>query len=172
MSGRIFLGVILIITGMLWTFSNLQFININSQWFLPALGLVFLLAYFYKGSMKQKESIGFLIAGCIILMIGLFSLINKNLPLGLLESALFFFFIGMAFLLVYFIHTRSPGQHYSDHLRWSLYTGLIIIGFGIFVLFTSTANTPLMRKIYPLLAPLGLIIFGLYIIIKQKRKKD
>lgn len=167
MSRKTTLGIILIIIGVLWTLSNLEFIN--SQWFLPAIGLVFLGAYFYKDSKKQKETIGFLIAGCVILMVGLFSLINNSFYLGLLEGPLFFFFIGFSFLLVYFIHTRNLTEQHHGNLKWSFYTGLVIIGFGIFVLFTSTLNTPLMQRVYSLLWPMGLILLGLYIVIKQKR---
>ncbi len=169
MNAKTLFGIILVIIGVLWTLSNFQLIN--SQWFLPAIGLVFLASYFYKGGTKQKGTIGFLIAGCIIIMVGLFTLINDIFHLGLLEGSLFFFFVGMAFLPVYFIHTRHLTDQDSGHQRWPLYTCLVIIGFGIFVLLTETAHTPLMRIIFPLLWPSFLIILGLYIILFKRSKK-
>jgi hypothetical protein len=169
LNAKTFFGVILVIIGVLWTLSNFQLIN--SQWFLPAIGLVFVAPYFYKGSTKHKGTIGFLIAGCIIIMVGLFTLINDSFHLGLLEGSLFFFFVGMAFLPVYFIHTRHLTNQDSGHQRWPLYTSLVTIGFGIFVLLTETAHTPLMRRIYPLVWPSLLIILGLYIILFKRLKK-
>ncbi len=165
-----FLGIILIIIGIIWTLSNMHLIN--DQWILPFVGMVFIAAYLYRGSTQKKGTIGFLIAGCIIIMVGLFAALNESLYLGPFEGALFFFFVGIAFLPVYFIHTRHLRDKNSGNQKWPLYTGLIIMAFGFFVLLTETAHMPLMRRVYPVLWPMVLIVLGLYIIFKHGRKED
>ena len=170
MSRNAFLGIILVIIGIVWTLSNLRLIN--DQWILPFIGIVFLAAYLYRGGAQKKGTIGFLIAGCIIFMVGLFAAVNDTIYLGKFEGALFFFFIGIAFLPVYFIHTRHLAEKNSGTRKWPLYTGLIIMAFGLFVLITETAHLPILRRIYPVLWPLVLILLGLYIIFKHGKKKD
>jgi len=165
-----FLGIILIIIGFAWTLSNLHLIN--DHWILPFIGIVFLAAYFYRGSAPKKGTIGFLIAGCIIFMVGLFAALNDSLNLGAFEGGLFFFFVGMAFLPVYFIHTRYLQDKNSGNQKWPLYTGLIIIAFGVFVLITETAHLPLLRKIYPIIWPMAIIVLGLLVILKGGKKED
>lgn len=167
---KTFLGIILIIIGIIWTLSNMRLIN--DQWILPFVGIVFLAAYLYRGSAQKMGIIGFLIAGCIIFMVGLFAALNDSLYLGPFEGALFFFFVGIAFLPVYFIHTRHLEDKKSGNRKWPLYTGLIIIAFGFFVLITETAHLPLLRKIYPILWPMGIIVLGLLIILKGQKKED
>ncbi len=170
MNKNTFLGGILVIIGVLWTLSNFRLIN--DQWILPFIGIIFLAAYLYRGGTKKKGTIGFLIAGCIIFMVGLFAVINDSLYLGPFEGSLFFFFVGIAFLFVYIIHTRHLSDKDSGSQKWPLYTGLIIMAFGLFVLITETAHIPLMRRVYPVLWPMVLIVLGLYIIFKHGRKED
>jgi hypothetical protein len=165
-----FLGIILIIIGVLWTLSNFHLFN--EQWILPFIGIIFFAAYLYRGGTQKKGSLGFLIAGCIIFMVGLFAVVNDNFDLGPFEGSLFFFFVGMAFLPVYVIHTQHLLEKDSSNQKWPLYTGLIIIAFGLFVLVTETSHIPIMRRIYPILWPMVLIVLGLYIICKQGRKKE
>ncbi len=165
-----FLGIILVIIGFGWTLSNLHLIN--DHWILPFIGIVFIAAYFYRGGTEKKSTIGFLITGCIIFMIGLFAVINDSLHLGAFEGGLFFFFVGIAFLAVYIIHTRYLPDKNSGNQKWPLYTSLIIIAFGIFVLITETAHLPLLRKIYPILWPMAIIVLGLFVILKGGKKED
>jgi len=170
MNRNTFLGIILVIIGFAWTLSNLRLIN--DHWILPFIGIVFFAAYFYRGGTQKKSTIGFLITGCIIFMIGLFAVINDSLHLGAFEGALFFFFVGIAFLPVYIIHTRYLTDRNSGNQKWPLYTGLIIIAFGIFVLITETAHLPLLRKIYPILWPMAIIVLGLFVILKGGKKDN
>lgn len=163
-----FLGIILIVIGFLWTLSNFNLIN--DQWILPFIGVIFFAAYLYRGGTKEKRSIGFLITGCIIFMIGLFSIINDNFGLGPFEGPLFFLFVGIAFLPVYIIHTRHFSDNNSTSKKWPLYTSLIIIAFSLFILITETSNIPVMQKIYSIIWPLALIFLGLYVILKSKYK--
>lgn len=165
-----FLGAILVIIGILWTLSNFHLIN--DQWILPFIGIIFFAAYLYRGGVRNKGTIGFLIAGCIIFMVGLFAVVSDSFYLGPFEGSLFFFFVGIAFLFVYVIHTRHLSDKDSGSQKWPLYTGLIIMAFGLFVLFTETTHLPIMRRIYPVLWPVALILSGLYIIFKHAQKKD
>lgn len=165
-----FLGMVLVIIGALWTLSNLNLID--DQWILPLIGIILFTAYLYRGGRTNKGSIGFLIAGCIVFMVGLFAILNDNLYLGKFEGALFFFFVGLAFLSVYVIHTRHQINADTGSQKWPLITGLIIIAFGLFVLFTETAHIPIIRRIYSIIWPLVLIFLGLFIIFKKARKSD
>lgn len=166
---KILLGVILIVIGILWTLSNFQ--RMNDQWILPLIGAILVIAYFYSKDTQEKRAIGMLIAGCIITMVGLFSVLNDYYFLGIFEGTLFFIFLGIAFLAIYFIHTRYLVDQDSGHQRWPLYTGLIIIAFGLFVLFIETMKLPDIRKIYALFWPLILMILGLYILFFHRIRK-
>jgi len=160
-----FIGIILVVTGIIWTLSNLNMIN--DQWILPFIGIIFLAAYLYRGGTQRSGTIGFLISGSVIFMIGLFAALNDTLYLGVFEGALFFFFVGIAFLPVYAFHTRHISNKDSGNQKWPLFTGLIIIAFGIFILITETVNIPVMRRIYTIMWPILLIALGLYIILKK-----
>ncbi len=164
-----FLGIALIIIGIAWTLSNLYIIN--GHWVLPFIGIILLIIYQYRGGTQQKETIGFLIAGCIIFMIGIFAAINDLFYLGFLEGPLFFFFLGAAFLPVYALHTRHFPQKESGKHKWPIYTGFILIAFGLFILLVETFKIPEVQKIYPILWPVVLILLGLYIIFGKVKKK-
>ncbi|HOF02369.1 MAG TPA: hypothetical protein PLT58_00095 [Atribacterota bacterium] len=170
MNKKIFLGIILVIMGLFWTLSNFQLIR--GSWFLPIIGFAFLAAYLYRREDKLNRTPGFLIAGCIIIMVGLFNIINESVKLGLLEGPLFFYLLGISFLPVYFIHTRNFAQQDSKQHKWPLYTGFSIIGFGILVLIIEAANTSLIRRFYPIILPIILILLGCYVIFFYKRKED
>ncbi|MDD3641782.1 MAG: hypothetical protein WCV43_05500 [Candidatus Caldatribacteriota bacterium] len=163
-----FMGIILIVIGILWTLSNFNLIN--NQWILPFIGIIFFAVYLYRGGIQKRGTIGFLIAGCIIFMVGLFAAINESFYLGPFEGPLFFSFIGIAFLPVYAIHTRHFSDDNSSGQKWPLYTSLIIILFGLFVLITETANIPVMQRLYRILGPLVLILLGIFIMFRQRKK--
>ncbi len=169
MNQKTLLGAIFIIIGILWTLSNFHLFN--DQWILPLVGMILLTAYLYRGGTQEKRTIGLLIAGCIVFMVGLFALANDYFYLGAFEGALFFIFLGIAFLAIYFIHTRHISEEDTGHRKWPLYTGLIIMAFGIFVLFTETIHMPAVRRIFSILWPLLLIILGLYIILFKRPRK-
>lgn len=164
-----FLGIALIIIGVVWTLSNLNLIS--DQWIMPFIGIVFLIAYFYRGGTQKEATIGFLIAGCIIFMIGIFAAMSEIFYLGLLEAPLFFFFLGIAFLPVYAIHTRHLADEESRNYKWPLYTGFIIIIFGIFLLLIETVQIPIIKRIYSIIWPIVLIILGSYIIFGGINRK-
>lgn len=166
MNKNAFLGIILIIIGVLWTLSNFNLFT--DQWILPFIGIIFFAAYFYRGGTQKKGSIGFLIAGSIIFMVGLFAVIKDNAYLGPWEGSLFFLFVGIAFLPVYFIHTRRLPDQEGSHQKWPLVTGLIIMAFGLFVLFTETYHIPAMRRITSIIWPSVLIVVGIYVMLKRK----
>ena len=170
MNRNTILGIILVIIGFAWTLSNLHLIN--DHWILPFIGIVFLAAYFYRGGTQKKGTVGFLIAGCIIFMVGFFAALSETFHLGPFEGALFFFFVGISFLPVYVFHTHHLQDKNAGNQKWPLYTALIIIAFGIFVLITETAHLPLLRKIYPILWPMAIIVLGLFVILKGGKKEN
>ena len=163
-----FLGIILIIIGIIWTLSNFNLIN--NQYMLPFIGIIFFAAYLYRGGIQKKGTIGLLIAGCIIFMVGMFAAISDTFYLGPFEGPLFFFFVGIAFLSVYVIHTRHFIDDHSSGQKWPLYTGLIILLFGLFVLITETSGIPIMQRLYRIFGPIVLIVLGLYIMLRQIKK--
>jgi|LDZT01.1.fsa_nt_gi hypothetical protein len=164
------LGIALIIIGIIWTLSNLNLIS--DQWILPFIGIVFLIVYFYRGGIQKKGTIGFLIAGCIIFMIGIFAAMSEIFYLGVLEAPLFFFFLGSAFFPIYLIHTRHLPEEESRNYKWPLYAGFIIIIFSLLLLLIETVQIPIMQRIYSILWPIGLIILGSYIIFTKINRKQ
>jgi hypothetical protein len=165
-----FLGIALIFIGVIWTLSNLNLIS--AQWIMPFIGIVFLIAYLYRGGTQKRGTIGFLVAGCIIFMIGIFAVMSEIFYLGPFEAPLFFFFLGIAFLPVYAIHTRHLADEESPNYKWPLYTGFIIIIFSALLLLIETVQIPIMQRIYSILWPIGLIILGSYIIFTKINRKQ
>ena len=154
-------GTILIALGLYFFVG--QFLNLEGPLFFVGLGAVFLAAY-----ALGRRLLGFLIAGNILVAIGLFSAIDELdvLP-STLSGALFFLMPGSAFIGVYVMRNRAA---YPQSRRgWALITGLALWAFAAFiflvenaVLFSSAAWASILR-----FWPVILILLGLWLLLRR-----
>jgi len=165
---RKWLGLLLIILGGIFLLSNLGYYP--GELTLAIVGVLLLLLYYRSGESVLRRSQGLMIAGAIVTMVGLFAAIEQNFPLGDRDGYLFFIFLGIAFLLVFLVHTRHLKNLPSGKRRWPLYPTAALWGFSLFVFMVQVLDSELMRLILNNLFPIGLIVVGLFIILKAFRK--
>ncbi|HKL10039.1 MAG TPA: hypothetical protein VJ990_01265 [Clostridia bacterium] len=141
---------------------------ISGEYFLIGLGAVFLVAYFVR-----RRPIGFLIPACILLMLGFYSNIQNSGALLLsnnLEGAAFFFFMAIAFYLIFFIHnTRNESN--GKRAGWAVVTGTALAAFGIFVFAAGHLDIAEWLILVDRYWPLILVAAGLYLVFSKKNKQ-
>ncbi len=160
-----YVGILLFIIGIAWLLRNLNLLD--SDFFLPGIGLTFIIFYIISG---YKQS--YLIPGLIILAISGTSLLPRYVSLPtFFEHTLFFYLLGTAFLLVYIIHTRARGEKKARN--WPLLPALILYFLGIFTYLLDKDVLPAeyLERV-DLLWPLALIITSLYIVAAHFSKKN
>ncbi len=165
MSNRnIFAGGLLVGIGVLLLLSNLGFLS--GLWFLYALSLGFLAAYF----MYQKH-IGFIIPGTLVGALALFATINERGD-GV-SGAFFFFFFAAAFFAVYLIHTMHLKTADRGERIWPLFPGLAMGAVGILIFgveqdFFGAAPLQYLNMIIPII----LIAVGANMLVKNKNRTE
>ncbi len=160
-----YVGILLFIIGIAWLLRSLNLLD--ADFFLPGIGLIFLIFYILSG---YKQS--YLIPGLIILAISGTSLLPRYVSLPpFLEHTLFFYLLGTAFLLLYVIHTRARGEKKARN--WPLLPALILYFLGLFtyLLDKDVLPTEYLDRV-DLLWPLALIITSLYIIAAHLSKRN
>jgi len=149
----LFLGFLLLSRQMHWVSFSLSSKTLA--------GLFLFALYMKQGGKKYYENIGLLIPSMILLLLGLkdqtflngFIIVSRNTT------------VGLAFLLVYLIHTVHFKTASFEKRYWPFITGLILI---------SRQFIPLRIGSFSIL-PLILIGIGIYIVgkdVRQERKQD
>ena len=159
MEKRNILGGILIVLGIIWLLESINFINVDLT--LVIIASVLMILYFLSAKSSSDRNVALLIAGSVVLMIGIQSIIDSMFFLGDMEGVLFFIFLGSAFWLVYFIHYRQLGG-----VNWTVYVGTSLYVFSAIIFFSEYLNRGFFKYIWAV----ALIIIGLYIIFKDKIK--
>jgi hypothetical protein len=157
------IGTILIVLGLVFFVG--QFLDLEGPLFLVGLGSVFLAAYAIG-----RRLLGFLIAGNVLLAIGVFSGLENALVIpGTLAGALFFVMLGAAFVGVYVIHSRVAASWGTRN--WAIITGLGLWAFALFVLAVEYAVLlpPAVWDTLWRLWPLLLIGIGIWQILARLR---
>ncbi len=167
---RKWIGGLLIILGLFFLLSNLGIFR--GEWLLLILGGGFLGVYLVSGKTADSRNVGFLIPGCILIMLGFFVLLEATLKQWGIEGYFFFSFIGMAFILVYLIHNRQLSDASEGRRNWPLYPGLSLFGFTLFLFVVTRLDTGIGRMFLNNLFPIGLLIAGAIILIKSYSKKQ
>lgn len=167
---RRWIGGLLIFLGLFFLLSNLGLFR--GEWFLLILGGAFLGVYLASGKTADDRKVGFLIPGSILLMLGFFVLLEGSLRQWGIEGYFFFSFIGLAFILVYLIHSRQLSEDSDGGRNWPLYPGLALFGFTLFLLVVTRLDTEAGRMILNNLFPIGLLVVGAILLIKSYSKKE
>jgi hypothetical protein len=165
MGNKKIIGLILILIGLI-NFASRQG-WIAGEYFLIGLGAVFLIAYFIR-----QRPIGFLVPSCILILLGTYANLQNSSLLfmnGRMEGAAFFFFMAIAFYLIFFIHNFRNGSLERKTI-WPAIVGTALTAFGIFVYAVEYWNITKfligINRIWPLI----LIVIGLYLILTKQRK--
>lgn len=146
------LGILIILIGIFLLFLNFNLLTGNM--FLLIISAIFLISYY-----RFNKNIGFLIPGCILLSISLFNIINNVYPISSTYSLVF---IGIGFLLIFFIHYSGRKDISSGEKYWSLYPGVILIFLGILI--NIIQNFP---DFIRFLIPILLIIIGALLLLRS-----
>ncbi len=149
--------------GILLLLSNLGWLS--GVWFLFALSLAFLTAYFL-----YSRSLGFIIPGLLVGALALYAHLGDRT--GGLSPAFFFFFFAAAFFGVYGIHTMHLSTTDRGERIWPIFPGTALLAVGILVYsiendFFGIRPFRYLNYIFPVL----LIAYGLKIVLVDSRKK-
>ena len=152
-----FTGILLTGIGVLLLFSNLGWLS--GVWFLYALSLGFLTAYYV-----YTRSLGFIIPGMLVGALALFAHLSDRSP-GL-SPAFFFIFFSAAFFAVYFIHTMHLQTSDRGERIWPVFPGTALLAVGVLVYSVENNFFGIVPFRYlNFIVPLVLIGFGLKIVL-------
>ncbi|NBG86926.1 hypothetical protein [Isachenkonia alkalipeptolytica] len=165
---RKWLGLLLIIIGGIFSLSNLGYYP--GEFTLMIVGILLVVTYYRSGDSVYRRKQGLLITGAIVTMVGLFAVIEQNLPVGNRDGYLFFVFLGIAFLAVFLIHTRHLKTLPLGKRRWPLYPAAALGGFALFVFVVEFMDQDLIEPVLNNAFPVGLIVVGVILIVKAFRK--
>jgi len=167
---RKWIGVLLVCLGLFFLLSNLGIFQ--GEWLFLILGGGFLGVYFASGKTADGRKVGFLVPGCVLIMFGLFVLLEGYLKQWGIEGYSFFSFIGMAFILVYFIHSRQLSSDSDGSRQWPLYPGLSLFGFTLFIFVATRLDSEIGRMFLNNLFPIGLVVAGAILLLKSQSKRE
>ena len=137
---------------------------ISGEYFLIGIGAVFFIAYFIRQRPK-----GFLVPGCILISLGVYAnLQNSKLIVmnGRMEGPAFFFFMAIAFYLMFFIH-NFRNDSLDRKMVWPAIVGTALTAFGIFVYASEYWDIVEILIGINRFWPLILIVLGLYLIFTK-----
>lgn len=140
-----------------------QFNFLPEHLFLYLLGLGFIFTYYMFGGTTRYSSIGFLIPGSIILSIAIFADLENWFHLG---GWGFFLCLALAFLSVYWFHTRHFTGSWGD-INWPLMPAIGLTLFSVFIFLVE--NGKLIVNLFDYIG-YALILFGIYFIWKGRQK--
>lgn len=114
-TGYLIAGMVILVLGATSIIDEYRIasVDLSGVLFLVGLGLVFLILYF------AKNIRGFIYPGCILPIIGIFSLLDDMYDVEM--AWVFFLGIGLAFFLIYLIDTKKDGS------KWPIIPGSILI---------------------------------------------
>lgn len=123
---RIIGSLLLFLGALLFLFS---YFNFSVHWHLFLTSLCLMLLYIIMGSWRKRENICLFLPAILIFFVSLLIFIQTFKPL--LHKGTLLIFLGIAFLLTFFIHTRQSEPSNSHFTLWPLYTGTILLVIGI-----------------------------------------
>jgi hypothetical protein len=165
MGNKKIIGLILILIGLI-NFASRQG-WISGEYFLVGLGAIFLIAYFIR-----RRPMGFLVPACILILLGIYANLQNSSLLfmnGRMEGPTFFFFMAIAFYLIFFIHNISNGS-LDRKTVWPAIVGTALTAFGIFVYAVEYWDITELLIGINRFWPLILVLMGLYLILTKQKK--
>jgi hypothetical protein len=159
---NIFLGIVLIMAGILIGLSALNLMPKISILFILAGG--FLVAYFVF-----DRNIGFLIPGCILAAIATFITLGWQNGFNGIYILLL---LGLAFFAIFLIHTMHIKTNQWGDRYWPLFPGSILMIIGTLILNAQLDPLDPNRKIITMITPVFLIVIGMVILFGGTKKSS
>lgn len=163
------IGLLLVLIGLLILLGNLGLID--GDYVLIVIGVVFMGIYWFSGKDAPNRNIGFLIPSTILIMIGLYDLMEGLWRRLDIQGIGFFISIGIAFVLIYLIHTSQLKAPKKGTRYWPLYVSSALFGFSIFIIIITNIDSQVVWTITNNIFPIALIIVGGLMIYKSISKK-
>jgi hypothetical protein len=157
---NVFLGVVLVLVGILMALSALNLMPKFSILFILAAG--FLLAYFVF-----NRNIGFLIPGCILAAVATFITLGQQ---NGFNGIYILILLGLAFFAIFLIHTVHIKTNQWGDKYWPLFPGSVLIIVGTLILNAQLDPMDPQRKLITMVAPAFLIIIGIIILFGGTKK--
>ncbi|MEW6624125.1 MAG: hypothetical protein AB1420_13510 [Bacillota bacterium] len=154
-------GIVLVLVGCFLLLANLKIID--GMYFLLLLGTAFIAVYYAVG-----RNIGFLIPGCILTAIGLFTVLNSKGFVGQGFEGSFLVFLGLAFIAVLFVHTMHAETRNWGERFWPVFPGGALIFVGLTVTGIKKWGWPNFWQYFNYIWPLFLIVAGLVLYFRNK----
>lgn len=154
------LGIVMVVLGGVLLLGQLNLFS--EHLFLYLLGAGFIFTYYVFGGATKYGSVGFLIPGLILLAIAIFSDLENYFHLG---GWGFFICLSLAFLGVYWFHTRHFTGSWGE-VNWPLIPAGVLFLFSIFIFLVEHGK--MVTNLFQYIA-YGLILFGIYFIWKGRR---
>ena len=155
-------GIILILVGVLSGLGTLKIFSGELVLYLFSIG--FLGAYF-----GYRRNVGFLIPGCILASIAVFSSVEQRMP-GF-DGLYFLLFLGTAFIAVFLIHTLHNSSSWGERY-WPLFPGLSLMIIGFLTLAVENKLLRFDLKYLNFVTPAILVIAGAVILINNFVRKN
>lgn len=146
-------GIGLIVLGILFLLGNVFPYFDFGGLMLMTVGGAFIIGF------NRRRELGFLIAGCLILALGLFVVMEPLVDRLDVSGPAFFALMALGFLAIYVFGTRP--------LVWPLIVAAILGGFSVFVFMVENRYTSA-RVIFPVF----LIALGAYLLTGRGRSRQ
>lgn len=162
-------GVVIILIGIFMLLSTLGItrdINI-----LLLIGACFIAAYVFS-----RRQLGFLIPGCIIFAIGVYSFLMENHIIANNHDEFFVILLGCAFLVVMLVHTMWIKTDKWGARYWPAIPGGILVVIGILAYVDKSVSNNLLETVVRYGWPVIIIAVGLRMLIwpshRHRREED
>jgi len=155
------IGILLIAIGIFILLNTLNLISDDIFLYLLSGGFIF--TYFILGARKHYRNIGFLIPGSILLVIALFSDLQRIDFINNLGGGIYFVMLGLAFLIV-LIHTSA-----FEKWDWPIYPAGALIIFGLVVIFIDNSDFIQNLRYLNFIIPIFLIALGGFFLYQNNK---
>jgi hypothetical protein len=159
--GNLVIGTILSIVGIGTVLDEFGFasVDLSGFFFILSLGIAFLILYF------AKNIKGFLYPGCILPVIGVFSLLDEIYDSDI--GWALFLLLAVSFILIYLIEYRQTGN------SWPLIPAVVLLVISVLFFFASEDIVKYeFWRVLSYIWPTIIIIAGVRIIYNNYRHKN
>lgn len=166
-NNRSFWGVMLILFGSIMIIND--FISLHGM--IPTfIGIGFIAGYVLNGGAKRNGNIGLLIPGCVLIVVGIFSTLQNLNIFPEKDGGIFLVLLGIAFLIIMFVHTLRIESKSWGVRHWPLYPGLILIAIGVLVFLSENYNIRILESIGEYILPVAIILLGISLLLRVVKK--
>jgi hypothetical protein len=168
-NSKIALGVILILFGIGSLLTTFNFMNDNIILLLISIG--FFTLYFFKGGNSNYANIGFIIPAAILLAIAPQDFIVEKFSAERYNGELMTLSLGLAFFLIYFIHSIWIKDFKGKRRHWPLLVALVLLAMSAVNYASDAYNVKVLDYLRNFGWGVLLIGIGVYLLVRELIKK-